>query len=228
MKILIVEDERRLARILKQGLEENSFFADLAFDGEEGLYMAETFPYDAIILDVRLPLMDGFAVLEKLRANGVMTPIVMLTARAEVVDKVRGLNAGADDYLPKPFDFSELLARLKSALRRGKGNPSPIISIEDLLIDTNGHVVTRAGVNIKLSATEYALLLYLAMNKGRVVSRAELLDHIYDSDSDRDSNVIDVYVNYLRNKIDKGFSAQLIHTVRGSGYMLKKGASGDV
>lgn len=224
MKVLAVEDDRRLALLIKKGLEENSFSVDLAFDGEEGLYMAETFPYDALILDVMLPLKDGFSVLAVLRARGFTLPVLMLTARTEVQDRVKGLNSGADDYLAKPFDFSELLARLKAAIRRGKGQPSPLIEIGDLVIDTNARTVRRETRDIRLSSREYNLLEYLALNCGRVISRTELVEHIYDSDSERDSNVIDVYVNYLRNKIDRGFHTQLIHTVRGAGYLLKADA----
>jgi len=221
MKVLVVEDDKRLALLIKKGLEENSFSVDLSFDGEEGLYMAETFPYDALILDVMLPLKDGFSVLAELRARSITLPVIMLTAHTEVQDRVKGLNIGADDYLGKPFDFSELLARLKAAIRRGKGQPSPLIEIGDLAIDTNARTVRRGTTDLRLSSKEYNLLEYLALNCGRVISRTELLEHMYDTDSERDSNVIDVYVNYLRNKIDKGFRLQLIHTVRGAGYVLK-------
>ncbi|MBI5846906.1 MAG: response regulator transcription factor [Nitrospirae bacterium] len=221
MKVLVIEDDKRLALLIKKGLEENSFSIDLAFDGEEGLYMAETFPYDALILDVMLPLKDGFSVLADLRTRGVTLPVIMLTARAEVQDRVKGLNTGADDYLAKPFDFLELLARLKAAIRRGKGKPSPLIEIGDLVIDTNSRAVRRGARYIRLSSTEYNLLEYLALNCGRVISRTELVEHMYATDSERDSNVIDVYVNYVRNKIDKGFRMQLIQTVRGAGYMIR-------
>lgn len=221
MRILIVEDEKNLAAILKKGLEENGFTTDLSFDGEDGLYKAENYPYDAVILDIMLPKIDGLAVLSSLRNRKNDVPILMLTARGEVEDKVRGLTGGADDYIPKPFDFMELLARLRSVIRRSKGKPSPVIKIEDLTIDTNSRSVERGGNTIRLSAKEYNILEYLSSNKGRVISRTELIEHIYDTEFDLDSNIIDVYINYLRNKIDRNFCKQLIHTIRGAGYVLK-------
>jgi len=221
MKILIVEDEKRMALLLKKGLEENAFIVDLAHDGEEGLYMAENYPYDAILLDITLPVMDGLTILNTLRSKRSEVPILMITARGEIESRIKGLNFGADDYIVKPFDFNELLARLRSVIRRSKGKSSPLVAILDLTLDTNSRSVRRNGREITLSATEYNLLEYLALNSGRVISRTELTDHIYDTDFDRDSNVIDVYVNHLRNKLDKGFVRQLIHTVRGAGYILK-------
>jgi len=221
MKILIIEDEKKMAAILKQGLEEHAFVVDLAYDGEEGLYVAETYPYDAVLLDIMLPVMDGLTVLGKLRSKRSDLPVLLITARGEIEDRIRGLNIGADDYITKPFDFSELLARLKSVIRRSKGKPSPLITIDDLVIDTNSRTVRRAGREISLSATEYNLLEHLALNKGRVISRTELTEHIYDTEFDRDSNVIDVYINHLRKKLDKGFERQIIHTMRGAGYVLK-------
>lgn len=221
MKILIIEDEKRLAAVLKKGLEENAFTVDMSHDGEEGLYMAETFPYDAILLDIMLPVMDGFTVLSKLRAKGTGVPVLMLTARGEVEDRIKGLNTGADDYIAKPFDFSELLARLKSVIRRSKGKPQPLLVTGDLTIDTNSRSVRRAGREIRLSATEYNLLEYLALNSNRVISRSEIIEHIYDTEHDYNSNLIDVNISNLRNKLDKGFDRQLISTIRGAGYMLR-------
>lgn len=221
MKILIIEDEKRMAGILKKGLEEQTFIVDVAHDGEEGLYMAENYPYDAILLDIMLPIMDGLTILNELRSKGRDVPVLLITARGEIESRIKGLNFGADDYIVKPFDFSELLARLRSVIRRSKGKTSPVIAIHNLTIDTNSRNVRRSGREIALSATEYNLLEYLALNSGRVISRSELTEHMYDTDFDRDSNVIDVYVNYLRNKLDKGFDRQLIHTVRGAGYLLK-------
>lgn len=221
MKILIIEDEKRMAGILKKGLEENAFIVDLAGDGEEGLYMAENYPYDAVLLDIMLPVMDGLTILNVLRSKRSEVPVLLITARGEIESRIKGLNFGADDYIVKPFDFHELMARLKSVIRRSKGKPSPLVAIDDLSLDTNSRSVSRGGREIRLSATEYNLLEYLALNSGRVVSRTELTEHIYDTDFDRDSNVIDVYVNHLRNKLDKGFDRQLIHTVRGAGYILK-------
>lgn len=220
MKALIIEDEKNLAEIIKKGLEENSFAVDLSFDGEEGLYMAETFPYDAVILDVMLPKIDGFAVLSKLRKKEINVPVLLVTARGEVENRIKGLNTGADDYIVKPFDFSELLARLRAVIRRDKGKASPFITVDTLTIDINSRSVKRDNREITLSAKEYNILEYLALNKGRVISRTELTEHIYDSDFDLDSNIIDVYINYLRNKIDRDYDRKLIHTVRGAGYIL--------
>ncbi len=221
MKILIIEDEKRMAGILKKGLEENAFIVDLASDGEEGMYMAENYPYDAVLLDIMLPVMDGLTILNALRSKRSEVPVLLITARGEIESRIKGLNFGADDYIVKPFDFYELLARLKSVIRRSKGKSSPLVAIDDLSLDMNSRSVCRGGREIRLSATEYNLLEYLALNSGRVISRTELTEHIYDTDFDRDSNVIDVYVTHLRNKLDKGFDRQLIHTVRGAGYILK-------
>ncbi|MCI5145919.1 MAG: DNA-binding response regulator, partial [Candidatus Electrothrix sp. AR3] len=184
MKILIIEDERRLALLLKKGLEEKSFVVDVCFDGEEGLFQAETSPYDAVILDIMLPKMDGFTVLKKIRGQGIEVPVIMLTARGEVENKVKGLNIGADDYLPKPFDFTELLARLTAVIRRNKGRPDSHIRIADLLIDLNAKTVSKSGTDIPLSAREYAILEYLALNRGRVISRTEFSEHVYDMNFD--------------------------------------------
>jgi DNA-binding response OmpR family regulator len=224
MKILIIEDERKLAQVLKKGLEENDFAVDLSFDGDEGLHMAETYPYDAVLLDLMLPGRDGLSVLASLRKKMIDTPVLVITARGEVEDRVKGLDIGADDYLAKPFDFSELMARLRATIRRSKGKASPVLAIGDLSLNTSSKTVARSGRAIALSAREYALLEYLALSAGRVVSRTELIEHVYDSAYEWDSNVIDVYINYLRNKIDKGFGRPLIHTVRGAGYVLKDGA----
>lgn len=221
MRVLIIEDDRYLANILKKGLEENGFTVEVSYDGEEGLYMAETYPYDGVLLDIMLPKVDGLTILNTLRAKKIDVPVLMITARGEIEDKIKGLSIGADDYIAKPFDFSELLARLKTVIRRSKGKPSPIIIIDDLVIDTNSRTVKRADREIRLSAREYNILEYLALNEGRIVSRTELIEHIYDSEFDLDSNIIDVYINYLRNKIDKGFGKQIILTVRGAGYMIK-------
>jgi DNA-binding response OmpR family regulator len=221
MKILIIEDEKKLARLLKQGLEENSFTVDLAHDGADGQYQVENYPYDAVLLDLMLPEVDGLTILASLRERGNDVPVLIITARGEVVDRIRGLNLGADDYLAKPFDLDELIARLRALIRRSRGKPSPLLTVGDLAIDTNARTVSRAGTDISLSAREYAILVYLALNVGRVVSRTELIEHIYETDYEWDSNVIDVYISYLRTKIDKGFPAPLIQTVRGAGYLLK-------
>jgi len=220
MKILIIEDEQKLARLLKKGLEENEFTVDLSFDGEEGLHLAEAYPYDAVLLDIMLPGRDGLSILKTLRSKRIDVPVLVVTARGAVEDRIKGLDIGADDYISKPFDLAELMARLRAAIRRSKGKPSPVIAVVDLVIDTNAKTVTRAGRSIPLSAREYMLLEYLALNSGRVVSRTELIEHVYATEYEWDSNVIDVYINYLRNKVDKGFGKPLIHTRRGAGYVL--------
>lgn len=221
MRILVIEDEKRLAAILKRGLEESGFVVDVALDGEDGLFMARTYPYDAVLLDILLPKVDGLTVLKTLRAEKIGVPVLMLTAKGELEDRVRGLNLGADDYLVKPFDFSELLARLNTIIRRSMGKASPVIIIDDLSLDMSAKTVTRSGKEINLSAKEYNLLEYLALNSGRVIGRTELTEHLYDTEFDLDSNIIDVYINYIRNKIDKGYDRQLIVTVRGAGYVLR-------
>ncbi|CAK8711776.1 MAG: DNA-binding response regulator [Candidatus Electrothrix sp. AW5] len=222
MKILIVEDEQRLAALLKKGLEEQSYAVDLCFDGEEGLYMAETYPYDAVLLDVMLPQMDGFTVLDSLRKQGIDVPVLMLTARTEVESRVKGLNRGADDYIPKPFDFTELLARLTAVIRRNKGQPASTVQVADLCLDLNAKTATRAEKKILLSAKEYAVLEYLVLNKGRVISRTEFSEHVYDENFDLDSNIIDVFINKIRKKIDVGHEQKLIKTKRGVGYYIDK------
>ena len=222
MKILIIEDERDLAEIIKEGLEQQSFTVDLCFDGEEGLFMAENYAYDAVILDIMLPILDGLTLLEKLRSKKVIVPVLMLTARGTMADKVKGLDTGADDYLVKPFEFPELISRLKAIIRRNRGESSSVLSIDNLSIDMNSRSVKRDSNDIKLSSKEYNILLHLALNRGRVISRSSLAEHIYDIDFDLDSNIIDVYINYLRKKVDKGFRKKLIHTVRGEGYIMKE------
>lgn len=221
MRLLLVEDEKDLAMIIKQGLEEEGYIVETAHDGEEGLYMAENFSADVIILDIMLPVMDGLTILNTIRKKGITTPVLLLTARDAIVDKIKGLDTGADDYLTKPFDFAELLARVRSLLRRKGSVKEAVIQIDDLEINTASHDVKRGGKVINLSAREYALLEYLVYNKNNVVSRTDIVDHIYHEETDMDSNVVDVYINYLRNKIDKESRNKLIRTVRGAGYMLK-------
>ncbi|ACI21615.1 response regulator transcription factor [Thermodesulfovibrio yellowstonii] len=222
MRILIVEDEKSLADIIKKGLEEEGYAVDVAYDGEEGLFMAENQPSDLIILDIMLPIVDGMTILRKIRKAGLKTPVLMLTAKDTVMDKVSGLDSGADDYLTKPFSFEELLARIRALLRRRSDIKASIIEIDDLVINMATHEVMRGGKQISLSPKEYALLEYMAINKNKVLSRTELIEHIYDENSDFDSNVIDVFINRLRNKIDREFGKKLIHTVRGAGYILKE------
>ena len=223
MKILIVEDEKDLAEIIKQGLEENLFSVEVCHDGEEGLFMAGNYAYDAVILDVMLPTMDGFTVLKELRAQNIRVPVLMLTARGGMGDKVKGLDTGADDYLVKPFEFPELVSRLKAVIRRNKGEASSLVSIGDLIIDINSRTVKRADKEIRLSSREYRILVYLCLNRGRVISREQITEYIYDPDHESDSNIIDVYISYLRNKVDKGHAEKLIHTIRGEGYIIREG-----
>lgn len=222
MRILIVEDEKDLAAIIKQGLEEEGYVVDVAHDGEEGLYMAENYPADVVILDIMLPVMDGLTALNSMRRKGIKTPVIMLTARDALVDKIKGLDTGADDYLTKPFVFGELLARIRSLIRRKGEVKEAVVRVGDMEINTASREVKRGGKSINLSAREYSLLEYLAYNREKVVTRTDIVEHIYHEDADMDSNVVDVYINYLRNKIDKDFKKKLIHTVRGAGYVLKE------
>jgi heavy metal response regulator len=221
VRMLIVEDEKSLAEAIKKGLEEEDYAVDVAYNGEDGLFMAENEPSDLIILDIMLPIIDGMTILKKIRKAGVKTPVLMLTAKDAITDKVSGLDSGADDYLTKPFHFEELLARIRVLLRRDSEVKTCAIQIGDLLIDMASHEVKRGGKEILLSAKEYALLELLAINRDKVLSRTYISEHIYDYDFDLDSNVIDVFVNRIRNKIDRGSETKLIHTVRGAGYMLK-------
>lgn len=221
MRILVVEDEKKVASFVKKGLEEESYAVDVSYDGMEGEYLAETNPYDLIVLDIMLPGKNGLAVLMELRDKGINTPILLLTAKGSVEDKVTGLNAGADDYLAKPFVFSELLARVRSLLRRG-GEKAPVLKFADLTMDPVTRKITRGGVDIELTSKEYALLEYFMRRPNQVLTRTMISEHVWESDFDTFTNVIDVYVNYLRNKIDKGFDKKLIQTVRGVGYILKE------
>ncbi|MGB9744730.1 MAG: response regulator transcription factor [Desulfurella sp.] len=222
MRILIVEDEKTLANLIKQGFEEEGFAVDVAYDGEDGLFFAQNNIYDCIVLDIMLPVIDGITILKKLREQNNSTPIIMLTAKDTVKDKVLGLDSGSDDYLTKPFSFEELLSRTKAIIRRRYATSSPIIIIDDLEIDTAKKTVKRANIQIDLSAKEYALLEYLAVNKNKVVSRSNIIEHLYNEEFDLDSNVIDVFINRIRNKIDRNFDKKLIHTIRGMGYALKE------
>ncbi|MDH5682300.1 MAG: response regulator transcription factor [Spirochaetota bacterium] len=222
MKILVVEDKPELAQVIKKGLKDQSYAVDLASTGLEGLHLSEVYDYDAMILDVMLPEMDGFTVLTKIRENKNTVPVLMLTARGELEDRLRGLNSGADDYLTKPFVFPELLARLQAVIRRSKGKSSPVIEIADLVLNANNKSVRRKDQDISLSTREFNILEHLVINRDRIVSRAELMESLYDMDNDLESNVIDVYINYLRKKIDRDFELKLIHTVRGAGYMMSE------
>jgi DNA-binding response OmpR family regulator len=220
MRVLLIEDYGPLARSVAQGLREAGYAVDAAADGAEGLARAEEGSYDAIVLDLMVPKLDGFTLLERLRRGGSQTPVLILTARDQVADRVAGLDRGADDYLVKPFAFDELLARLRALIRRAYQVPASVIRIADLELDTTARTVRRAGRAITLSAREYALLEYLALRRGQVVTRAEIWGHVYDFAAERGSNVIDVYVGYLRRKVDDGHAKKLLSTHRGLGYSL--------
>jgi DNA-binding response OmpR family regulator len=222
LRALIVEDEIRLAENIGRGLREGAGYAvDMAADGEEGLFMAESNSYDVIVLDLMLPRIEGAEVLKRLRASQVITPVLVLTARDDKDSVVALLNAGADDYLTKPFDLGELIARVKALIRRAKGQPSPLITIGDLEINTIDRMVRKAGRKITLTAMEYRVLEYLAHRPHSVISKTELLEHLYDYNWEKFSNVIEVYVSGLRRKLQQGSSPPLIHTIRGQGYILQ-------
>jgi DNA-binding response OmpR family regulator len=221
VRTLLVEDNRPLVRALKQGLEEEGFAVDVAYDGEEGAYKARTTEYDVIVLDLMLPKEDGLSLLQRWRRAGIKTHVLVLTARDRIEDKVRGLDLGADDYLTKPFKLEELLARLRALVRRGHQVKDPVLRVHDLEIDTATRSVKRGGRTIALTPREYALLEFLAFHRGRVVSRSMIWEHLYDERDESTSNVVDVYIRYLRNKIDKGFEPALILTRWGEGYLLR-------
>lgn len=221
MKLLIVEDDPRIAETLSAGLSEEKFLVEVAEDGERGEYLAAINHYDAVILDLLLPRRSGMEVCRDLRAQGINTPILMLTAMDSTSDKIAGLNCGADDYLTKPFVFEELLARLRALLRRGPAVRDAHLHCEQISVDTVGHVVTVSGEQVELTAREYMLLECLLQNQGKVLTRQQLADQVWGVEYDPLSNVIDVYINYLRNKVDTHPDHKLIHTIRGLGYMLK-------
>jgi DNA-binding response OmpR family regulator len=223
MKILLAEDEQNLASLIRRGLEEGGFEVETAIDGREAEQMGSSKDYDVIILDVMLPYADGKEVCESLRKKGIKTPILMLTALGTTDDKVSGLDAGADDYLVKPFHFKELIARLKALVRRSvEHGPDKVYKVSDLEINMDSRTVKRAGQPIRLTSREFSLLELFIKNKGKVLSRTDISGMVWDINFDTGTNVIDVYVNYLRNKIDKGFATKLIHTVIGIGYVLKE------
>lgn len=222
MRILLVEDEIKMASFIQRGLKEEDYVVDVANDGEKALFQAEINPYDLIILDVILPVKDGITVCRELRSKKINVPVLMLTSKDRVRDKVLGLNSGADDYLAKPFAFEELLARISALLRRNKQDKTGILKIADLEMDQLKHKVTRAGREIQLTSKEFALLEYLMLNATHVVTRTMISEHVWHEDFDSFTNVIDVYMNFLRNKVDKGQKKQLIHTIHGKGYVLKE------
>jgi DNA-binding response OmpR family regulator len=221
MRILVVEDERKVAAFIRQGLVEEGHAVEVVVDGAAALdAVADGPPFDLVVLDVMLPRRDGFDVLKTLRQRGVQTPVLLLTARDAVADKVTGLDLGADDYLAKPFAFEEFLARVRALLRRGRGRAAPVLRVADLCLDPATRVVTRGGRRITLTAREYALLEYFLRNTGRVLTRPMITQHVWGMDFDPESNIIDVYVGYLRRKIDGEGEPRLLQTVRGVGYTL--------
>lgn len=222
MRILLAEDERDLNRIITKKLEREGYSVDSCHDGEEAIDYLMAADYDGAILDIMMPKADGFQVLETLRKSGKATPVLFLTARDSVVDRVKGLDSGANDYLVKPFAFEELMARIRAMTRKAFGQATNLLKAGDLTMDLAAHRVTRAGEDITLSAREYALLEYMMHNKGVVLSRETIEDHIWNFDYEGGTNVVDVYIRYLRKKIDDGHEKKLIHTVRGSGYVLRE------
>lgn len=220
MRILVVEDDRKVGGFLKQGLQEEQYAVDVCRNGSDALHMAEINPYDVIILDIMLPGMDGITVCREMRQKAILTPILMLTAKDEIEDKVTGLSEGADDYLTKPFAFDELLARIRALLRRNQDYKTKELKAGDLEMDPLRRMVTRANKKIDLTGKEYALLEYLLRNRGRTVTPSMILNHVWDIDYVGSSNIVNVYISHLRNKIDKNYDTKLIQTVRGHGFRI--------
>jgi two-component system copper resistance phosphate regulon response regulator CusR len=221
MRILVVEDDPDMSRFIARGLGEQSYAVDVAATGEAALEAATAAPYDAIILDANIPPPDGFEVCRQLRAQSIDSTILMLTARDSLADRVEGLDSGADDYLVKPFEFAELLARLRALLRRRGTRQYPVVEVGDLRLDTRSHRVTRGGTELQLTTKEYALLEYLSINSGRVMGREEIAEHVWNEQFDPFSNLIEVYIGRLRRIVDRDRDVKLIHTIRGSGYILE-------
>jgi DNA-binding response OmpR family regulator len=222
VRILLVEDEMKVASFIQKGLEEEQYQVDVAHDGEEGLRRALASEHDLIILDILLPKRDGMSILREVRERRIDTPVLILTAKDSVEDRVAGLNSGCDDYLPKPFAFAELLARSRALLRRKSTDRGVTLAVGDLVLDPVSHRVTRAGKNVELTSREYALLQYFMHHPNQILTRTMIVEQVWGYDFDNFSNVVDVYVNYLRNKIDRNFEPKLLHTVRGIGYVLKQ------
>ena len=225
MRILVVEDEVKLASLIRRGLREEGLLADVAINGEDALWMAATTDYDVIVLDWMLPGIDGIETSRRLRADGVDTPILMLTARDAVADRIAGLNSGADDYLVKPFAFGELIARVHALSRRGGSRRGTVLEVDDLRLDPVGHRAWRGNIELQLSAREFLLLATLMRHAGAAMTRQQLLDHAWDGEQQGQSNVVDVYIGYLRDKIDRPFGRANLETVRGIGYRLSEAAS---
>ena len=222
MRILVADDDAKAAGLLVQGLKAEGYAVDLAADGDEAVWLAETNPYDALVLDVMMPAKDGFTVVRHLRKKNILTPVIFVTARGEVEDRVRGLDAGGDDYLAKPFSLTELLARLRAMLRRQRPQASNVLRVADLEMDLLARKVRRAGQDVVLTNREFALLEFLLVNSPKPVSKMAIVEHVWDQHFDSQTNVVNVYVNYLRNKIDRPGLKPLLHTVRGVGFALKE------
>lgn len=223
MRILIVEDDNTIAHFIEKGLHEEGFAIDRVDNGEDGLHMALTEPYDVAILDIMLPKLDGLTVLQRLRESGITTPVIILSAKRSLDDRVKGLQSGGDDYLTKPFAFTELVARIRALIRRSTGTADPTsLSVADLNVDLLTREVTRGADTIELQPKEYALLEYLMRNKGRVVTKTMIIEHVWNYNFDPETNVVEARICRLRDKIDKGHDPKLIHTIRGAGYVLKK------
>jgi len=220
MKILVIEDDKKISSFIRNGLRSEGYTVDVAFDGEDGLYLASEGRYDIIILDLMLPEIDGITLCRRMRKSGNKTPLIMLTAKDAVEDRVQGLDAGADDYLTKPFSFTELMARIRALSRRGQPESPAVLKVGDLTLAAESHEVKRSKKEISLSATEFRLLQYLMQNKGRVLSKALILENVWGYDFSPESNIVDVYIKYLRDKIDRGFKNGMIQTVHGVGYKL--------
>ena len=221
MRLLVVEDEKKLNELITKKLKKEYYGVDSCFDGEEAIRYVEGTEYDAVILDIMLPKLDGFEVIKRIRAKKNKVPILLLTARDNIDDKVKGLDYGADDYLVKPFIFEELMARIRVLLRRNSGNADNVVTIANLKVDLDAKTVFRDGVLIKLSGREYSILEYLIRNKGKILPRERIEDHIWNYEYEGGTNVIDVYIRYLRKKIDDSYTPKLIHTIRGLGYVLR-------
>jgi DNA-binding response OmpR family regulator len=222
MRILIIEDEKKVASFIKKGLEEEYYAADIASDGKEGLKLAENEEYDLIIMDIMLPFIDGMTLTRELRKRKVSTPILMLTVKDSTDSKIEGLDAGADDYLTKPFAFEELLARIRALLRRNEKAKVSTLKVKGITLDLISHRVIKDGIEIILTPKEFSILEYLLRNKNKVVSRTKLVEHVYDYHFDTETNIIDVFINKLRTKIETGSAIPLIHTIRGVGYIIKE------
>ncbi|MEK7565880.1 MAG: response regulator transcription factor [Patescibacteria group bacterium] len=222
MRILIIEDEQRLSNTIKKGLVEEGFAVDQAYDGQEGQYLAESEDYDLIILDIMLPKIDGITLCQNLRGKNIKTPILILTAKTLVEDKVAGLDSGADDYMTKPFSLIELRSRIQALLRRSQQEASPVLQIADLILDPLKHKVTRGGKNIVLTPKEFSVLEFLLRHKEEIVTRTMIIEHVWDYNFDSLSNIVDVYVTAIRRKVDKGAKIKLVHTIHGVGYKLNE------